>query len=580
MNVSTLEDQYFYTAPFLSCTLPSVTLPAPLGITVQPAKQFFTLKALTMRKHLFALVALATSLLGVQHLKAQNTSPYWSLAGNSNASATTSKLGTTNAIPLRLYTNNAVRVYVHPTTGNVGIATTAPAQKLHVVGNTYISSNLGVGASSPAQKLHVAGNTYITGSVGIGTNTLSYKLNVQNSSTAIYGNSTSGGYGVWGNSSTYGVYGTGGQVGVGVYGLGSTGLAGTATTSNGYGLYAQGGTTGAYGSGTTYGVYGASGNYGVYGKGTDGVYGETSIAYGDGVQANATGTGSSWGVNAYSQNSYGIWARTGNASSYAGYFAGSIWVTGTYGGSDSKLKQNITDIGSAIDVINKLQPKAYEYRQDGNFKLMNLPKGKHYGLIAQDLEEVLPDLVKETEFHTAKARPVEAAVPVDGQSNAGGSVPAPVMGNETNGEIINFKAVNYTELIPLMVKAMQEQQQMIEKLEQHNYELQQQIDNIKTIVNKLSIGQGFNAFLSSAQLGEVNPNPVKSTASIQYAIPEGSSRAQLLITDVLGRSIRQITLSTSGVINVDVTSLASGVYNYSLIVDNKTVATKKMTVVR
>ena len=37
---------------------------------------------------------------------AQNTSPYWSLAGNSNASATTSKLGTTNAVSLRLFTNN------------------------------------------------------------------------------------------------------------------------------------------------------------------------------------------------------------------------------------------------------------------------------------------------------------------------------------------------------------------------------------------------------------------------------------------------------------------------------------------
>jgi hypothetical protein len=127
---------------------------------------------------------------------------------------------------------------------------------------------------------------------------------------------------------------------------------------------------------------------------------------------------------------------------------------------------------------------------------------------------------------------------------------------------------------------MQEQQQMIEKLEQHNYELQQQIDNLKTMVSKLSSGQSLNTYLNSTYLSEVNPNPVKGTASIQYAIPEGSNRAQLLITDVLGRSIRQITLSTSGVINLDVSFLASGVYNYSLVVDNKTIATKKMTVVR
>jgi hypothetical protein len=99
------------------------------------------------------------------------------------------------------------------------------------------------------------------------------------------------------------------------------------------------------------------------------------------------------------------------------------------------------------------------------------------------------------------------------------------------------------------------------------------------LVGKLSSGQGFNVFLSSAQLGEVSPNPVKGTASIQYAIPEGSTRAHLHITDALGRQIKTIQLTTSGVINIDVTSLVSGVYNYSLIVDNKTVATKKMTVV-
>lgn len=56
-------------------------------------------------------------------------------------------------------------------------------------------------------------------------------------------------------------------------------------------------------------------------------------------------------------------------------------------------------------------------------------------------------------------------------------------------------------------------------------------------------------------------------------------RAQLLITDALGRQIKAIQLATSGQVNVDVTSLASGVYHYSLIVDNKTVVTRKMTVV-
>src|SRR5215217_7077686 len=56
---------------------------------------------------------------------AQNTSPYWSMAGNSNTT-TSSKLGTTNAIALRLMTNNTARIYISPSAGLVGIGTTAP----------------------------------------------------------------------------------------------------------------------------------------------------------------------------------------------------------------------------------------------------------------------------------------------------------------------------------------------------------------------------------------------------------------------------------------------------------------------
>src|SRR4051794_9614069 len=69
------------------------------------------------------LAAVAVLILSnSQQTNAQNASPYWSLAGNSNASSTTSKLGTTNSIPLRLYTNNSERMRIDAS-GNVGIGT-------------------------------------------------------------------------------------------------------------------------------------------------------------------------------------------------------------------------------------------------------------------------------------------------------------------------------------------------------------------------------------------------------------------------------------------------------------------------
>src|SRR5215212_4401823 len=75
-----------------------------------------------------AIVAVITS--GYQKTNAQNTSPFWSLAGNSNATST-SKLGTTNAINLRLLTNNAERMRI-TTSGLVGVGTTSPNTRLHV----------------------------------------------------------------------------------------------------------------------------------------------------------------------------------------------------------------------------------------------------------------------------------------------------------------------------------------------------------------------------------------------------------------------------------------------------------------
>jgi hypothetical protein len=80
-------------------------------------------------------------------------------------------------------------------TGNVGIGTTTPVQKLHVEGNTYISGNVGIGTTAPATKLAVVGLTssqtgrsicadtngnfyYFDGSCR--ASSIKYKTNVQN----------------------------------------------------------------------------------------------------------------------------------------------------------------------------------------------------------------------------------------------------------------------------------------------------------------------------------------------------------------------------------------------------------------
>ncbi|MCF8360896.1 MAG: tail fiber domain-containing protein [Prolixibacteraceae bacterium] len=88
--------------------------------------------------------------------------------------------------------------------------------------------------------------------------------------------------------------------------------------------------------------------------------------------------------------------------------------------SDSTLKDVITEIGSQVDNVKKLRGVTFKWKTD------NGQKGdkKTYGLLAQDLEKVYPDMVFRGD----------------------------------SGELGIF----YTELIPVLLQVTQEQQALIE----------------------------------------------------------------------------------------------------------------------
>src|SRR6476620_11525633 len=144
---------------------------------------FKQLKPFTMKvKSTFTIMAFTIAVSGsLQIANAQNTSPFWSLAGNSNTTAT-SKLGTTNAKPLKLVTNNQTRAVIDATNGNIAIG---------------VSSNF----ADPRYRLYVAGDSSSQGSIwGDGS---AYGV----VGTGTYGLWGSGSYGAYGNGLTYGVWG-------------------------------------------------------------------------------------------------------------------------------------------------------------------------------------------------------------------------------------------------------------------------------------------------------------------------------------------------------------------------------------
>ena len=138
----------------------------------------------------------------------------------------------------------------------------------------------------------------------------------------------------------------------------------------------------------------------------------------------------------------------------------------------------------------------------------------------------------------------------------------------------------------------------IDSLESDNAELTKQFADLKAIV--LSIQQKQNqcspcAMLNAIPLNSYSvaitdnislqqniPNPFNNATSISYTLPQRFTSAQIVITDKNGKTLKSITIQGSGkgIINVDASTLASGAYQYSLIVDGNFIDTKQMMLLK
>jgi hypothetical protein len=156
----------------------------------------------------------------------------------------------------------------------------------------------------------------------------------------------------------------------------------------------------------------------------------------------------------------------GPNTGWGGQFYDDLGYTGFFGLiSDRRTKKNIEEITDAINIIKLLNPVTYNFDLD-KYPNMGLNEGMEYGFIAQEVREILPELTR------VKGFDINATLEIK---------PHQQIENKTE----TFIALDYTRIIPILTKGMQEQQKIIETQNDRILSLESKIANLESRLNTI-----------------------------------------------------------------------------------------------
>ena len=240
---------------------------------------------------------------------------------------------------------------------------------------------------------------------------------------------------------------------------------------------------------------------------------------------------------------------------YAGYFVGPVKATefitirGVFMPSDERQNENILSISRgdahpSSTLNNLLSMNVVEY----NHKAQNTERGntetsmgsaagdetdntRHFGLLAQELGEIYPNLV------------------VEGQDKT--------------------LSVNYLELIPILIRGIQE--------------LKQELDEVKGTVSANSRYSDATSVNVGSMTGNVlyqnTPNPFKEQTTIRFKLADGVRDVSVCIFDMTGKMLKKLPVSSEmESISIGGNELGEGMFLYSLMINGQVMDTKRMVI--
>ncbi len=399
------------------------------------------------------------------------------LAGNSGDVLTSTGAGTDWADPSTLgiedddWEISGNNMY-NLNSANVGIGTTSPTLgKLQVTNTTnttsaYILNQTVTSSSRYGLYVNVAATgTGSAASYGIrnvnyvSPNATSISYGIRNEMTS---DGTGTRYGIYNRLNLAGHDGTGTTYGMYTYISGG----GSSSTVYGHRIY-----NGASGSGTEYGLYVSgedynyfSGNVGV-GTSVPAAIFEVDLSSSSATDGGETFQldGPSGNLNLGTHNDY-MWMQSFNSKplainplgnnvgigltspSYHLHVNGRIKSDGITESSDRRLKHKILPLENSLKIIESLDGVSYHWKKD-ILKEKSLEDKKQIGLIAQDVEKVIPEIV------------------------------------DTDNE--GYKSIQYSHMVPMLIEAIKELSNQNDNLRGDVLRQTNEIREMQTFINEL-----------------------------------------------------------------------------------------------
>lgn len=454
-----------------------------------------------MKNLQFTLAFILCSLFFTQNTNAQ-TNP-WILTGN--VLNGTEKLGSTNAWYVRFFTNNVERMRL--TDG----ANTNPSTL--IIGNTSGLYDTDPNKTSIQLKLDIQNPIATTygASVGARAKTAANGTNCVGTSEGYMANSSS-----W----------AAGGAAQGVLGISSVSV-----------LKAAQGNSASVGGGFT-------ANFSAAQLSSTGTYWNRSA----GVMGALSGTITTFPTNGFVSAVAGV-DGINTTNTWAGYFSGKVYCSASlFVASDARFKSNIKTLNGSLDLISKMRGVSYEYDQ-AKFSERSFIGGKTDGFLAQELREVMPELVH--------------------QGSDG------------------YLSVNYIGVIPVLTEAVKELKAQkdadISTLEEQIADKDRQISELEARMAKLEELVATSRSAASINVSATatliaQPNPFNEVTTINFTLPENVQNAAIMVTDVQGKVVMQQSVETRGAgkTTLSFNQLPAGTYACTLVADGQPVATAKV----